>query len=262
MPPGLTLPNSTSATALPASMPGNQASRIAGDAASTFESVSGRPLKSTTTNGLPGGLDRVDELLLPAGQVDVAARRRLAAHARASRRGPARPGRPPAPRPRPRRSRRPSRTRRGRRCPAGPCRPIVQPCANVVFGSWALMPSNTDTASVVLALAPPRAEHVVLVVAQRADHGGRLGRRRAAASPPSFLSSTIDLPAAVRAAARSAGVTKLRRVVGLRLVDVRVLEQPGAELDAQDAAHGVVDARHRDPAAGRAAACRSRGCSC
>ena len=35
---------------------------------------------------------------------------------------------------------------------------------------------------VVLALAPPRAEHVVLVVAERADDRGRLARARAAAS--------------------------------------------------------------------------------
>ena len=52
MPPGLTLPNSTSATPLPASTPPNQASRIAGAAASTLLSVSGRELNSTTANGL------------------------------------------------------------------------------------------------------------------------------------------------------------------------------------------------------------------
>src|SRR4029450_12739398 len=58
LPPGLTLPSRTSATALPAWTPGNQASRIAGDDAATFCSVSGRPLNSTTTNGLPVALIR------------------------------------------------------------------------------------------------------------------------------------------------------------------------------------------------------------
>ena len=58
---------------------------------------------------------------------------------------------------------------------------------------------------------------------------------------PSFFSSTIDRPAALRAAARSAGVRKLRRVGGLGLVDVGVLEQAGAELDPQDPAYGVVE---------------------
>ena len=47
------MPKSTSAAALPASMPGNQASRIAGDFAATSVNVSGRPLNKTTTNGLP-----------------------------------------------------------------------------------------------------------------------------------------------------------------------------------------------------------------
>ena len=63
----------------------------------------------------------------------------------------------------------------------------------------------------VLALAPPRAEHVVLVVAERADHRGLLLRverqRRVAAVLLSFFSSTIERDAAVRAAARSAAVT-------------------------------------------------------
>ena len=36
------------------------------------------------------------------------------------------------------------------------------------------------------------------------------------------------------------------RVLRLRDVDVRVVEQPGAELDAQDAPHRVVDPLHRD----------------
>src|SRR5258708_32154293 len=58
LPPGLTLPNRTSATALPACTPGNHASRIAGDLAATSASVSGRPLNSTTVNGLPSAAIR------------------------------------------------------------------------------------------------------------------------------------------------------------------------------------------------------------
>ena len=86
---------------------------------------------------------------------------------------------------------------------------IVQPCTNVVVRVLGLDAVEDRHRVLVLALAPPRAEHVVLVVAQRADHDRRLGRRRAGASAPSFLSRTIDLPAAVRAAARSSAVTKL-----------------------------------------------------
>ena len=52
------MPNTTSATALPASTPGNHASRIAGASSTTPSSVSGRPLNSTTTNGLPVALMR------------------------------------------------------------------------------------------------------------------------------------------------------------------------------------------------------------
>ena len=60
--------------------------------------------------------------------------------------------------------------------PAGPCPSSCSPSVNVAFGDWALMPVNSDTASSSLALAPPRAEHVVLVVAERADHGDLLAR--------------------------------------------------------------------------------------
>src|SRR5690242_3756503 len=59
LPPGLTLPNSTSAVALPACTPGNHASRMAGDLAATLVRVSGRPLNSTTVNGLPSAATRL-----------------------------------------------------------------------------------------------------------------------------------------------------------------------------------------------------------
>ena len=55
---------------------------------------------------------------------------------------------------------------------------------------------------VVVAAAPPRAEHVVLVVAERADDAPSTWSGRAAARGPSFFSSTSERPAALRAAAR------------------------------------------------------------
>ena len=54
-------------------------------------------------------------------------------------------------------------------------------------------------------------------------------------------------PAALRAAATASGLQHLRLGLGGRERCVRVLEQAGAELDAQDPAHGVVDPLHRDP---------------
>src|SRR5262249_10254976 len=55
LPPGSALPNSTSATASPPSVPGYHASSRPGTllGSVTQPSVSGRPFMSTTTNGLP-----------------------------------------------------------------------------------------------------------------------------------------------------------------------------------------------------------------
>ena len=70
----------------------------------------------------------------------------------------------------------------------------------------------------------------------------------------SFFSSTIDLPAA-RAGRRAVGRgEEAGRVGGLGLVDVRVVEEAGAELDPQDPAHRVVEPAHGDPVLRRAAA--------
>src|SRR5260370_22700543 len=52
-PPGFTLPNSTSATAVPPSVPGNQDSSRAGALPASQPRVNGRPFISTTTYGLP-----------------------------------------------------------------------------------------------------------------------------------------------------------------------------------------------------------------
>ena len=127
-PPGFTSPNTTSATAWPAWTPGNHASRIAGASSITSSSASGRPLNSTTTNGLPVALIALDQLLLPAGQVERAARRRLAAHlARLAEGEHDLVGRLRRRRP-PRRSRRRSRSPRDR-CAAARCCESLQPSA-------------------------------------------------------------------------------------------------------------------------------------
>ena len=52
-PPGSTLPNRTSATALPPSVPGNHDSSRPGALSASHGIVSGRPFISTTTYGLP-----------------------------------------------------------------------------------------------------------------------------------------------------------------------------------------------------------------
>ena len=226
-------------------MPGNQASRIAGEEAATFASVSGRPLNSTTTNGLPVALiASMSSCCLP-GQVDLAARRGLAALPAALaerehdlvgglRRGDRRgePGVGAA-------------LVRGRVVR----RVLVDDRAALREGRVRVLRLDAveDRHGVgVLALAPPRAEHVVLVVAERADHGDRLGRverqRRAV-----VLEQHHRL--AGRGARRGAvvGGHEAGRIGGLGLVDVGVLEEPGAELHAQDPPHRVVEPRHRDP---------------
>src|SRR2546421_1360497 len=53
LPPGLTLPNRTSATASPPSVPGYHDSSSAGALFASHGIVSGRPFISTTTYGLP-----------------------------------------------------------------------------------------------------------------------------------------------------------------------------------------------------------------
>jgi hypothetical protein len=53
---------------------GNHASRIAGDEAATFVSVSGRPLNSTTTNGLPVALiASISSCCLPGRSISLRA---------------------------------------------------------------------------------------------------------------------------------------------------------------------------------------------
>ena len=103
---------------------------------------------------------------------------------------------------------------------------------------------------VVLALAPPGPEHVVLVVAQRADHDRRLGgvereRRAVVLEQDHRLAGRLTRLGAV------VGGHEAGRIDGLGLVDVGVLEEPGAELHPQDPPHRVVEARHRDPVLGQ-----------
>ena len=239
LPPGLTLPKTTSATALPASTPGNQASRIAVAFVATFDERQRAPVEQHDGERLPGRHDRVEQLLLLAGQVDLGPRRGLAAHlARLAHREHDLIG------------------RRGRRRPPGRSRTSSAHSLRVVVvrrllvaeraalrerrRAGALVRDALQDADgvVVVAAAPPRAEHVVLAVGERADHRGvalSLERHRVA----------VVLEQHHRLAGRGA---RRLAVVGLRAarrppghVDVRVIEQPRAELDAQDPPHGVVE---------------------
>ena len=243
-------------------MPGNHASRIAGDDAATSVSVSGRPLKSTTTNGLPGRLDRVDDLLLLAGQVERRARLRLAAHARGispsasttssaecRRGGDGRRGRP-------------SRTRRPGVLSGGSLS-LDRACLRERrVRILRLDPVEERDRVRVAADAPPRAEHVVLVVAERADHGD-LRRRRVNGSVVRVVLQQHHRLRRRRPLRRAVGGRhEARRVGGLRLVDVRVVEEPGAELDAQDPLRPRRRSAPSRSGGRRAAARRCRGCSC
>ena len=99
---------------------------------------------------------------------------------------------------------------------------------------------------IVLALSPPGAEHVVLVVAERADDHGLLARVEG-------QRGVVVLQQHHRLAGCGAGCRAVGRgeeagrVGGLRLVDVRVVEEAGAELDPQDPAYRVVEPAHGDP---------------
>ena len=81
-----------------------------------------------------------------------------------------------------------------------------------------------------------------LVVGAGADHGDRR-QSGASGSTPSLVSTTTAWLAARRARARwCRGVEDAAGPVG---VDVRALEQAEAELQPEDAAHGLVDHVHR-----------------
>ena len=117
----------------------------------------------------------------------------------------------------------------------------VQPGVHVT-GSVLLHALEQRHRVLLVAAAPPRAEHVVPVVAERADQRGRLGRvdrQRVAVVLQQHLR-------ALRCPSRR-GTVLGQQLLALRLrhVRVRMLEQPRAELHAQDAAHRVVDAAHR-----------------
>ena len=196
MPPGLTLPNSTSATALPASTPGNQASRMAGEEAATFVSVSGRPLNSTTTNGLPVALiASMSCCCLPGRPMSL----REAASPLWPRLSPSASttwsaelgrgdgGGEAASEP---------HSSAGV-LSGGSLSRIVQPWAKVVFGSCALMPASTDTASASL----PCPHHGPSMSCWSSPSGPITATDLAGSSGSvalSFLSSTMDLPAAAR----------------------------------------------------------------
>ena len=145
LPPGLTSPKTTSATAGPACTPGNQACRIAGASPTMFSSASGRPLKSTTANGLPVALiAAMSSSCLPGrssvlresaspliSRVSPRARMTWSA-AEATATASAKPASVPQP--------------SGSTCGASVLE-SVQPWANVAPGLCSLTPSNTVTTS-------------------------------------------------------------------------------------------------------------------
>ena len=63
------MPNRTSATALPPSTPGNQASSIASARLATLVRASGRPFISTSTSGLPVAARRLTRCACSPGSV-------------------------------------------------------------------------------------------------------------------------------------------------------------------------------------------------
>ena len=81
LPPGFTSPKRTSATALPPSVPGYQASRMAGTCSAAQRISSGRPFEKDEHDRLAGGDDGFKHLLLNAGQIEGGARGGFAAHA-------------------------------------------------------------------------------------------------------------------------------------------------------------------------------------
>ena len=183
--------------------------------------------------------DRLDQLLLLARQVEHRARLRLAAHlARLAEGEHDLVGRL-----RGRHGGREARLRAAlvRRVVevvvASACSP-----AYTSTGPCFCMPSNSDTAS----LSSPR-PHQGPSMSCLSSPSGPISAVDLVGSSgsvgPSFFSSTCERCAPVRAAARFCGSSCL--LSALRDVRVRMLEQPRAELHAQDAAHRVVDAAHR-----------------
>ncbi len=86
----------------------------------------------------------------------------------------------------------------------------------------------------------------MLVVAQRADHGDRLlgiERKRVAV----ILEQDHRLPRGGALGGAVAGGYEAAGISRLGLVDVGVIEQPSAELHAEDPPYRVVEPRHRDP---------------
>ena len=194
--------------------------------------------------GLPGRLDRTDQVLLLAREVERAARCRFAAHlarltqgkhdlVRGVRHGDC-------------------LGEAGFRAAAfriGVRRFRVGELAALGVGRAGALrvdPVEDGHGVAVAAGAPPRAQHVVLVLGQRTDHCGLLGRierQDPALVPQQHHRAARSLPC------RGDGVGAQHLRLGLRrcIRRVRVLEQAGAELHAQDPAHRVVDPPHRDP---------------
>src|SRR5919204_1909735 len=174
LPPGLTLPNTTSATGGPACTPGNHASRSAGASSTTSSSASGRPLNSTTATGLPVALIARSSSSWRPGRSRVL---RAAASPLISRVSPRASTTWSAAFATSTASAKPASDWQpsgvvGRRLGVG------ELAALRVGGAGALLADAVEDAHrvVVAADAPPRSEHVVLVLGQRPDHRRLLAR--------------------------------------------------------------------------------------
>ena len=114
------------------------------------------------------------------------------------------------------------------------------------------MPSNTDTASSSLpwphqgpsmsCLSLPSGP---ITTVDLEASSGSVGARAVVLEQDHRLAGRLARRGAV------VGGHEAGRIDGLGLVDVGVLEEPGAELHAQDPPHRVVEARHRDPVLGQ-----------
>ncbi len=214
----------------------------AGALSTTSVRVSGRPLSSTTTNGLPvaaiasissccrPGRSRVERVaaspLISRGLADGGTTWSAAFAAATASAKPASDGQSSA-----------------GSSAGGSSLLSAQPWAYVVVpDDAAVMPVSTLTTSASSPRPHQGPSRSCWLSASGPITAVFLARRRAAASGPRSAASTIER------AGSGAGRLAVGRgeeaggADGLGLVDVRALEQAGAELDAQDPPYGVVEA--------------------
>ena len=221
--------------ACPPCVPANQASRIAGTCSAIQPMVSGRPLISTTTVGVPVAWTASDQVQLAARQVERGARGGLAAHRSPTRRR--------------RRSPRPTACA-SRTASAMPSASIALDLAALgiidprsTAGSLGdLGPDAGQEGDDVLrlAVAAPVAERGLPVVGERAR------RRRSTERPAERQHAALVLQEHQRTPgdlARGGQVLggSQEDVALAALVDVGMVEQTQAALEPEDAPDGLVD---------------------